>query len=211
MKTIIHTLIVPLILFTGIITFNHNVNSVSQNMKPSQENLETATFAGGCFWCTESDFEKVNGVVEVISGYVGGPEKNPTYDQVSAGQTGHAEAVQVLYDPRKVTYDELLDVFWRHMDPTDAGGQFADRGKQYRSAIFYHSDEQKEVAEKSKKKWDESGKFDSPIVTEITPASTYYRAEDYHQEFFARNPGNPYCLYNIPPKLKKLGLLKETK
>jgi peptide methionine sulfoxide reductase msrA/msrB len=172
----------------GIITFNNNVNSASQNMKPSQENLETATFAGGCFWCTESDFEKVNGVVEVISGYVGGQEKDPTYEQVSAGRTGHAEAVQILYDPKKVTYAELLDVFWRHVDPTDAGGQFADRGTQYRPAIFYHNPEQRELAEASKTALAQSGRFHKPIMTEIVPATTFYKAEEYHQDYYKRNP-----------------------
>ena len=188
MKAIIYPLILFLILFAGIITFNNNVNSASQNMKISQENLETATFAGGCFWCTESDFEKVNGVVEVVSGYIGGQEKDPTYEQVSAGATGHTEAVQILYDPQQVTYAELLDVFWRHVDPTDAAGQFADRGNQYRPAIFYHNSEQRELAEASKRALAESGRFHKPIMTEIVPATTFYKAEEYHQDYYKRNP-----------------------
>ncbi len=188
MKRITYTTLVFLILFTGIMAYNTNVNSASENMKPSQENFETATFAGGCFWCTESDFEKVNGVVDVVSGYIGGPEKDPTYEQVSAGNTGHAEAVQVIYDPQKVTYAELLDVFWRHVDPTDGGGQFVDRGSQYRSAIFYHNPEQRKLAEASKKALAQSGRFQQAIVTEIVPATDFYKAEEYHQDYYKRNP-----------------------
>jgi peptide methionine sulfoxide reductase msrA/msrB len=155
----------------------------------NQENkLEKATFAGGCFWCTESDFEKVDGVVEAISGYIGGSKADPTYEEVSAGATGHAEAVQILYDPSKITYRQLLDVFWRHVDPTDPGGQFVDRGSQYRSAIFYHSDQQKREAEASKEKLERSGRFDKPIVTEIVPATQFYPAENYHQDYYRNNP-----------------------
>jgi len=152
------------------------------------KNLAKATFAGGCFWCTESDFEKIDGVVEVISGYTGGDEENPTYEQVSSGMTGHYEAVQVLYDPAKVTYDELLEVFWRHIDPTDAGGQFVDRGSQYRSAIFYNGEEQKALAEKSKENLVKSGTFKRPVVTEIIPLRNFYPAEEYHQDYYKKNP-----------------------
>jgi peptide methionine sulfoxide reductase msrA/msrB len=147
-------------------------------------NLRTATFAGGCFWCTESDFEKVEGVKEVISGYTGGHKKNPTYEEVSAGGTGHVEAVQVIYDPNKVSYKELLDYFWRHVNPTDSGGQFVDRGSQYRSVIFYHDEEQRRLAEESKRDLDASGVFDAPIVTEIVKFKKFYRAEDYHQDYY---------------------------
>jgi len=147
------------------------------------ENFRTATFAGGCFWCVESDFEKVEGVVEVVSGYTGGHKENPSYEEVSAGGTGHAEAVQVIYDPEKVSYRELLGVFWRHVDPTDPGGQFVDRGAQYRTVIFYHDDEQKRIAEESKKELENSGRFDKPIVTEIVKLTRFYRAEDYHQDY----------------------------
>ena len=157
-------------------------------MNKQRENLETATFAGGCFWCTESDFERADGVVEVISGYTGGHEGNPTYKEVSSGRTGHVEAVQVIYDPAKVTYDELLEVFWRHVDPTDTGGQFVDRGPQYRTAIFYHNEEQRRMAERSKEKLDKSGRFRQPIVTEIIRLSKFYRAEDYHQDFYKKSP-----------------------
>jgi peptide methionine sulfoxide reductase msrA/msrB len=150
--------------------------------------LNKATFAGGCFWCTESDFEKIDGVVEAISGYTGGDEKNPTYAQVSAGMTGHYEAVQVLYDPEKVTYADLLEVFWRHVDPTDAGGQFVDRGSQYRPAIFYHNEEQRLLAEKSRQKLEQSGRFDKPVVTEIVALGQFYPAEAYHQDYYKNNP-----------------------
>ena len=150
--------------------------------------LEKATFAGGCFWCMEPPFEKLAGVSEVISGYTGGQKENPTYEEVSAGKTGHLEAVEVIYDPAKVSYSELLDVFWRQIDATDPGGQFVDRGSQYRSAIFYHSKEQKELAEKSRNDLQRSGKFQKPIVTEILPASKFYRAEDYHQDYYKKNP-----------------------
>ena len=152
-------------------------------MKDRKE-LKTATFAGGCFWCVEADFEKVDGVVEVISGYTGGNKENPTYEEVSAGGTGHVEAVQVLYDPKKITYPEILDVFWRHVDPTDPGGQFVDRGSQYRTAIFYHDEEQKTLAEASKKELERTGPFKKPVVTEILKFTKFYPAEDYHQDYY---------------------------
>jgi len=158
------------------------------SMESHERSLETATFAGGCFWCMESDFEKVEGVVQVVSGYTGGHTENPTYGEVSAGVTGHAEAVQVHYHPKRVSYGDLLDIFWRHVDPTDAGGQFVDRGSQYRTAIFYHNDGQKELAEASKQAIGRSGRFDRPIVTEILPLTTFYPAEDYHQGYHRRDP-----------------------
>ncbi len=151
-------------------------------------NLETATFAGGCFWCMEPPFEKLSGVVSVISGYTGGPEINPTYEQVSAGITGHYESVQVLFDPLLVTYEDLLQVFWRQIDPTDGEGQFVDRGTQYLSAIFYHNDEQKRLAEESISQLTASRRFKQPLVTEIKPAMTYYVAEEYHQDYYTKNP-----------------------
>jgi peptide methionine sulfoxide reductase msrA/msrB len=155
-------------------------------MKEQQE-LETATLAGGCFWCVESDFEKTDGVVEVISGYSGGGEENPTYEAVSAGRTGHVEAVQVRYDPQKISYRQILDVFWRHVDPTDPGGQFVDRGSHYRTVIFYHDDEQKRLAEESKRALENSGRFKGPIVTEIKKFLKFYPAEDYHQDYHKTN------------------------
>lgn len=153
-------------------------------MNERQDTFHTATFAGGCFWCVEADFEKVDGVVEAISGYTGGHKENPTYREVSFGGTGHVEAVQVFYDPNKISYPELLDVFWRHVDPTDPDGQFVDTGPQYRTAIFYHDEEQKRLAEESKRRLEESGRFYKPIVTEILELKKFYRAEDYHQNYY---------------------------
>ena len=165
--------------------------------------LEKATFAGGCFWCMVPPFEKLEGVTEVVSGYTGGHKKDPTYEEVSAGKTGHLESIEITYDPEKVSYEKLLDVFWRQINPTDAGGQFVDRGPQYRSAVFYHSEEQKRLAEESKKKLEASGRFDKPVVTEIRPAGPFYRAEDYHQEYFANNASQPYCQVVVAPKVAK--------
>ncbi|NTV58591.1 MAG: peptide-methionine (S)-S-oxide reductase MsrA, partial [Deltaproteobacteria bacterium] len=153
-------------------------------MKVEDPNFKRAIFAGGCFWCVEADFEKVDGVIEVISGYTGGKTENPTYEGVSAGKTGHVEAIQVVYDPRKISYKELLGFFWRHVDPTDPWGQFVDRGSQYRSAIFVSDDEEKQLAEESRKELEASGRFDRPIVTEILPATRFYTAEDYHQDYY---------------------------
>jgi len=157
---------------------------VRNTMKNRSQELLIATFAGGCFWCLESDFEKLPGVVKVISGYTGGHRENPTYKEVSSGTTGHVEAVQVYYDPSVITYRELLDAFWRHIDPTDPGGQFVDRGEQYRSVIFYHNEEQKRLAEESKNALDKSGRFNKPVVTEILPFTRFYEAEDYHQDYY---------------------------
>ena len=147
-----------------------------------------ATFAGGCFWCMEPPFEKVAGVSSVVSGYAGGTEPTPTYEQVSAGETGHVESVQVTYDPAQVTYEQLLDVFWRQIDPTDDGGQFVDRGMQYRSVIFVHDDAQRAAAEASKATLAASGRFTKPLVTRIVPFTTFYPAEEYHQDYYKKNP-----------------------
>jgi peptide-methionine (S)-S-oxide reductase len=146
--------------------------------------LERAIFAGGCFWCMEPPFDKLEGVVSTTSGYTGGHVENPTYEQVSSGTTGHLESVEVVYDPSIVSYEKLLDVFWHNIDPTDGGGQFCDRGSQYRSAIFYLNEEQKEAAEASKRALDASGQLPKPVVTEILPASQFYPAEAYHQDFY---------------------------
>ena len=183
------TILIGIVLFG----FQHTKNqkqaeAMETDKKYDDKNLKKATFAGGCFWCTESDFEKIDGVVEVVSGYTGGDEKNPTYEQVSAGATGHYEAVQVIYDPLKISYGELLEVFWRHVNPTDAGGQFVDRGPQYRTAIFYHDDEQRALAEKSKADMDNSGVFKNPLVTPIMPLKRFYAAEKYHQDYYKKNP-----------------------
>jgi len=149
---------------------------------------EKATFAGGCFWCMEPPFDELPGVISTTSGYTGGQMKNPTYEQVSAGITGHAEAVEVVYDPAKITYARLLDVFWKNIDPVTPNRQFCDAGTQYRSAIFYHNEEQKRLAEASKKALENSGRFQQPIVTEIAAASAFYRAEEYHQDYYKKNP-----------------------
>lgn len=150
--------------------------------------LAKATFAGGCFWCMEEVFEKVEGVVSVTSGYAGGQVTDPSYEQVSSGRTGHAESVEVVYDPGKVTYNTLLDVFWHNVDPITPNAQFCDHGTQYRSAILYHNEEQKRLAEKSKKAIEESNRFKEPIATQIVMASPFYPAEDYHQDFYKKNP-----------------------
>lgn len=158
--------------------------------------LEKATFAGGCFWCMQPPYDKLKGVVSTTVGYTGGHKKNPTYEEVSSGTTGHAEAVEILYDPTQTTYEELLDLFWHNIDPTTQHGQFADRGTQYRTAIFYHNEEQKRLALASKEALENSGKFARPIVTEIVPASDFYRGEDYHQEYYKKNPTH-YGLYKV--------------
>ncbi|MBB3059582.1 peptide-methionine (S)-S-oxide reductase MsrA [Microbulbifer rhizosphaerae] len=152
----------------------------------AQDNIRTAIFAGGCFWCMEPPYDKLEGVLETTSGYSGGHVKNPSYDQVSAGNTGHAEVVRVKYDADKIGYEELLQVFWRNVDPLDAGGQFCDRGSQYRSAIFYGNEEEKKLAEASKAKV--AKKLDGKIATEIVAASKFYPAEKYHQNYYQRNP-----------------------
>lgn len=163
---------------------------MSEQFKHTEDlkGLAVATFAGGCFWCMEKPFEQIPGVVSVISGYTGGHTMNPTYKQVSAGTTGHAEAVQINYDPNEVSYQKLLDIFWHQIDPTDPDGSFVDRGSQYRSAIYYHNDKQKRLALQSKSKLDRSGLYPKPIVTEVTKTSIFYRAEDYHQDYYKTNP-----------------------
>ena len=165
--------------------------------------LEVATFGSGCFWCTEAIFQNLDGVEKVVSGYSGGKVKNPTYREVCSGLTGHAEVIQVHYDPAKVSYEELLEVFWKTHDPTTLNRQGADIGTQYRSVIFFHTDSQKNLAEEYKKKLDEAGAFDQPIVTEISPFTVFYAAEDYHQNYYNLNGSAPYCSYVIQPKLEK--------
>jgi len=150
--------------------------------------IEKATFAGGCFWCMEPPFDQLDGVISTTSGYAGGDELNPTYKQVSSGQTGHTEVIQIEYNPAVVDYQKLLDVFWRNIDPTAVDRQFVDVGKQYRSAIFYHNDEQKQLALASKQSLAASGNFEKPIVTEITALNTFYKAEEYHQDYYQKNP-----------------------
>lgn len=154
----------------------------------AQQKTEKATFAGGCFWCMEPPFDEVDGVVSTTSGYTGGGVENPTYEQVSSGGTGHAEALRVEYDPAKVSYRELLDVFWRNVDPLAKNRQFCDVGEQYRSAIFYHGEEQHRLAEETKRAIEASGRFDRPVATEIVPAGEFWPAEDYHQDYYRKNP-----------------------
>ena len=186
MKNFSLLIIILLILF-GCQRSTAVEQGTKQEMAKEGMNLSKATFAGGCFWCTEADFEKVPGVVKVISGYAGGKKQNPTYEEVSSGTTGHVEAIQVYYDPTRITYEQLLDFFWKHIDPADGEGQFVDRGAQYRSVIFYHDEEQKRLAEKSKKVLQESGKFKKPLVTEIVPFTNFYDAEEYHQDYYKKN------------------------
>src|SRR3990170_2182620 len=177
-----------------IILFSFLLLLIMQTRIYADTKTEKATFAGGCFWCMEPPFEKLDGVKEVISGYTGGRKVNPTYEEVSSGNSGHIEAIEVVYDPSKVTYSKLLDVFWKQINPTDAGGQFVDRGSSYTSAIFYHTEEQKRLAEGSKRELERSGRFDKPVVTEIRPVGPFYRAEEHHQGFWKKNPTR-YKLY----------------
>jgi len=178
--------------------------NMSASLSSITDKVDTATFGTGCFWCTEAIFEQLNGVLKVTSGYSGGQVKNPTYKEVCTGETGHAECVQVVYEPDKISFDELLEVFWQVHDPTTLNRQGADEGTQYRSAIFYRNEEQKEKSEKYKAELDKSGAFNKPIVTEITAFDTFYPAEDYHQEYYQNNKNaNPYCSIVIRPKLDK--------
>tara|TARA_A100001015_G_scaffold233822_1_gene265088 strand:+ start:6301 stop:6894 length:594 start_codon:yes stop_codon:yes gene_type:complete len=162
------------------------------------KNLELATFAGGCFWCMEPPYVELEGVISIYPGYTGGKEKDPTYKDVSAGKTSHLEAVQIQYDPKKVSYETLVDIFWRQIDPTDDGGQFADRGNHYKTAIFFHSEQQQKIALQSKETLDKSKRFDKPIVTSILKASTFYVAEEYHHKYYQKNPlhYNSYKLFS---------------
>lgn len=175
--------LMPLVLLAGVSA------AVAQTVPPpaGTSKTETAIFAGGCFWCVEEAFEKVPGVIAAVSGYIGGKVANPTYAQVSTGTTGHAEAVQVTYDPGKVTYQQLVDWFWLNIDPVDGRGQFCDKGSEYRSAIFYRGEAQKKIAEASKQTLAASGQIKQPIVTEITAAGPFYPAEDYHQDYYKKN------------------------
>lgn len=176
MKTLVFAMMGLLVLFSTVITVK------------AATPLEKATFAGGCFWCMEHPFDEIPGVVSVTSGYTGGQKKNPTYEEVSAGGTGHAESVQIMYDPVKVSYERLLNVFWHNIDPTAKDRQFCDSGHQYRSAIFYHSEEQHRLGLESKAALEKSKTFNGPIVTEIVQATEFYPAEDYHQHYYKKNP-----------------------
>jgi peptide-methionine (S)-S-oxide reductase len=170
---------------------------------PEAANTDTATFGTGCFWCTEALFQQLDGVISATSGYSGGHVENPTYKEVCEGTTGHAEVIQIVYDPKKITFDDLLEAFWQSHDPTSLNRQGNDVGPQYRSVIFYHNQEQKEKAEKYKAELDKAKAFDKPIVTEISPYSKFYVAENYHQEYYDNNGKQPYCYFVIRPKLDK--------
>jgi peptide-methionine (S)-S-oxide reductase len=183
--------------------FAQKSKQANQGNMTNNTNTALATFGSGCFWCTEAVFQNVQGVLKVESGYSGGKVKNPTYKEVCSGLTGHAEVIQLTYDPSKITYDELLEIFWQTHDPTTLNRQGADEGTQYRSVIFYHNDDQKRLAQTYKEKLDKSGAFEKPIVTEISPYTAFYKAEDYHQNYYNLNGQAPYCSYVIKPKLEK--------
>jgi peptide-methionine (S)-S-oxide reductase len=176
---------------------------VQRKTDPVLPQLETATFGSGCFWCTEGIFDQVQGVQSVVSGYSGGHTKNPSYTQVCSGTTGHAEVVQITFDPRVVSYTDLLEIFWRTHDPTTHNRQGPDEGTQYRSVVFYHDEQQRALAEEYKQQLDRSGSFQRPIVTEIARFEAFYRAEDYHQNYFELNPRQAYCTAVIRPKIDK--------
>jgi len=205
------TLWVLSILITG--NLYGQKNKQEKKMK-NQAGVEIATFGSGCFWCTEAIFLNVDGVTKVESGYTGGKVKNPTYKEICSGLTGHAEVIQLTFDPQKVSYDQLLEIFWQTHDPTTPNQQGADIGTQYRSVIYYHNDDQKKSAEFYKSRLEEEGAFQKPIVTEISSATTFYKAEDYHQNYYNLNNNAPYCTYVIQPKLEKFkkafqGMLKK--
>jgi len=187
MRPIIMAVILFAVIFLGFQQVR-SMDKMDEPIKNKSEATASAVFAGGCFWCTESDFEKVDGVIEAISGYTGGHFNNPTYQQVSGGGTGHVEAVKVIYDPAKTNYEKLLEVFWQHVDPTDPDGQFVDRGLQYRSAVFYANEREKHLAKESKQRLGTSGRFDKPIVTDILSLGEFYPAEDYHQDYYKKRP-----------------------
>ncbi len=188
------------LVLTGMLSAQTGVPAKGKTM---ESNKETATLGAGCFWCVEAIYERLEGVESVASGYTGGTVKNPTYEQVCTGRTGHAEVIQVTFDPKKISYKELLEVFFKTHDPTTLNRQGADVGTQYRSAIFYHSPEQKAAAEQVKKEIEAAKVWDDPIVTEISPASLFYKAEQYHQNYYDQNSSQPYCMMVINPKLSK--------
>ncbi len=202
-KKILFLVFIPLI---SIFAFNKSVISdIEGNSTMSEINkMEVATFGSGCFWCTEAVFEKLKGVESVVSGYTGGTTINPTYKEISSGKTGHAEVTQITFDPSIISFTELLEVFWQTHDPTTLNRQGNDVGTQYRSAIFYHNDTQKQLSEEYKKKMTEAEVFDDPITTEITKLDIYYPAEEYHQDYYEQNKSQPYCSFVITPKIEKL-------
>lgn len=203
--TVLMGLINLLVVMSWSCAQKENPNRAMNDQNPSTTSVktDTATFGTGCFWCTEAIFQQLEGVLKVTSGYSGGHVVNPTYEQVSSGTTGHAETCQIVYDPGKISFDELLKVFWQTHDPTTLNRQGNDEGPQYRSVIFYHSPAQQEKAEYYKDELNKSGAFSKPIVTAIEAYKNFYSAEDYHQEYYANNPNQPYCYFVIRPKLEK--------
>jgi peptide-methionine (S)-S-oxide reductase len=216
MKTVIALLALFALAFalTLLLMGNYEATDMPENFPPpdpapapptdATTDTETATFGGGCFWCTEAVFLQLRGVKSVTSGYTGGHLPNPTYDDICDGDTGHAEVVQIVFDPKVITFSELLEVHWRTHDPTTLNRQGNDRGPQYRSAVFYHSEQQRDLAERYKAKIDATAVYAKPLVTEITKASTFYPAEAYHQNYYANNKGDGYCRVMIGPKVEKL-------
>lgn len=197
-------LLLGCLLATALSACAQNKDKVPDDMEATNNTkLEKATFGGGCFWCTEALFQYLDGVTKVTSGYSGGDIANPSYEAVCSGTTGHAEVIQVTYDPAKITYDQLLEAFWQSHDPTQLNRQGNDVGTQYRSVIFYHNDEQRKEAAFYKEKLQQSGAYDKPVVTEISPLKNFYKAEDYHQNYYNQNGSQPYCSYVIRPKLEK--------
>ncbi len=176
------------VLILSLLVTGLSISTAEEPPAAVNQNIAIATFAGGCFWCMEGPFDKLAGVISTTSGYTGGHTENPTYKQTSSGETGHTEAVQIVYDPGQVSYEKLLDVFWHNIDPTTPDQQFCDRGNQYRSEIFFHDDEQKQLADASKSALEKNKPFKEPIVTQISKASTFYAAEDYHQDYYKKNP-----------------------
>jgi peptide-methionine (S)-S-oxide reductase len=189
--------------FKSTQTFKKMSDTQVSPQSGTNHRLDTATFGAGCFWCTEAQFQQLKGVEKVESGYTGGAVKNPTYKEVCAGTTGHAEVCNIYYDPSEITYDELLAAFWTSHDPTQLNRQGNDVGTQYRSAIFYHNEEQKQKAESYKQKLNEEKAWEKPVVTEISPAVVFYKAEDYHQNYYNENGTAPYCTFVVGPKVEK--------
>lgn len=196
-------MIISLTFLTGCKEIKSETQKKGTNTMEQSTNLEKATFGEGCFWCSQAIFERVKGVKSVFAGYSGGTTDDPSYEEVCTGRTGYAEVVQITFDPKEVSYDELLKIFWKTHDPTTLNRQGNDVGTQYRSVIFYHNDEQKEKAEHYKNELNKSGAYDNPIVTQIVPFKKFYKAEEYHQDYFAKNPTQGYCSFVIAPKIEK--------
>jgi peptide-methionine (S)-S-oxide reductase len=200
----LNTLVLSTIsLVAGLIISGLTFNTIEPMQNETNKTTEKATLGGGCFWCVEAIYQQMKGVDDVIPGYAGGNTSNPTYEEVCSGSTGHAEVIQITYDPSVVSYAEILEVFWKVHDPTTLNRQGPDVGTQYRSIILYHNDKQKTIAEESKVELNRSGFYEDPVVTEIVPLTKFYKAEAYHDDYFKNNPNQPYCTFMIKPKLEK--------